>query len=110
MALGTNYKKKKITVCYKPLLVVRASPLSEVQKLITNKMSKFKAKKVLANNNLPTSLPIWSTITCWLALEHWNAPQWLYGALGLFFLIAWVVCIVGVVTEEKVDLLKNDDK
>ena len=73
-------------------------------------MSKFKAKKVLANNNLPTRLPLWSTITCWLALEHWNAPQWLYGTMGLFFLIGWIACIVGLVTEEKVDLLKNDDK
>lgn len=73
-------------------------------------MSKIKAKKVLSNSNLPTRLPIWSSMTCWLALEHWNAPQWLYGALGLFFLISWVTSIVGLATEEKIDLLKNDFK
>ena len=75
-----------------------------------NKMSKFKAKKVIAYNNLPSRLPVVATVTCWLALEHWHAPQWLYGVFGFFFLIGWIACIVGLVTEEAIDLLKNDEK
>lgn len=71
-------------------------------------MSKFKAKKVLANSNMPARLPLWSSLTCYLALEHWNAPQWLYGAMGLYFLIAWIGSIIELATQEKVDLLKNE--
>jgi len=35
--------------------------------------------KVLKRSNLPTRLPLWQSVTCLLALEHWNAPEWLYG-------------------------------
>jgi len=52
---------------------------------------------------------LWSSLTCYLALEHWNAPQWLYGAMGLYFLIAWIGSIIELATQEKVDLLKNDE-
>lgn len=38
----------------------------------------MKIEKVIAYNNLPIRLPLWQGITCWLALEHWNAPEWLY--------------------------------
>lgn len=67
------------------------------------------SKKVLTHNNFPSRLPIWSSLTCWLALDHWNAPQWLYGAMGLFFLIVWGICINGILTEERVDLLNKND-
>lgn len=72
-------------------------------------MSKIKSKKVLSMNNLPTRFPIWGTITCWLALDHWNAPQWLYGAMGLFFIILWGIAIHENINEEKVDIFKNKD-
>lgn len=73
-------------------------------------MSKFKTKKVLAYNNLPTRLPLWPTITSWLALEHWSAAEWLYGVVGVFFLFSWIVSIVSIIKETRVDLLENDNK
>jgi len=50
-------------------------------------MSKNNVKKVLKPNNLPTRLPVWSTATSFLLLERFDAPQWLWGALGFFFLL-----------------------
>ena len=73
-------------------------------------MENFKRKKVIKANNLPYKLPIWASFTAWLALDHWNAPQWVYGAVGLFFLIVWINSIVGMVTQESIDLVNNEPK
>lgn len=40
----------------------------------------MKKKKVIANKNLPTRIPLWSTITLYLFLDRLHAPQW-YGVL-----------------------------
>jgi len=64
--------------------------------------------KVLKRSNLPTRLPLWQSVTCLLALEHWNAPEWLYGVAGFFFLLIWIAGIVLLVKEQEVDLLKNN--
>lgn len=64
--------------------------------------------KVLKRNNLPTRLPLWQSITCLLALEHWNAPEWMYGVMGLLFLSLWIASIIMLAKEEGVDLLKNN--
>lgn len=68
----------------------------------------MKSRKVLAYNNMPTRLPLWQTITCWLALDHWNAPQWLYGAMVTFFIFAWAYCFISFFTEKRLDLLGNN--
>lgn len=68
-----------------------------------------KPKKVLKANNLPSRLPIWTTLVTWLALDYWKAPQWLYGAAGFLFFILWLNAIDGIATEEKIDLFKNDE-
>lgn len=63
--------------------------------------------KVLKRSNLPTRLPLWQSVTCLLALEHWNAPEWLYGVAGFFFLLLWIASIVTLIKEEQVDLLES---
>jgi len=70
----------------------------------------MKELKVLKRNNMPTRLPLWQSVTCLLALEHWNAPEWAYGVMGLFFLLIWVASIVMLVKEKQIDLLENDKK
>ena len=57
---------------------------------------------------MPSRLPIYQSLVCWLSLEHWTAPQWLYGAMGVLFLILWGAAIYGLATEEEIDLLKNN--
>jgi len=68
----------------------------------------MKELKVLKRDNLPTRLPLWQSITCLLALEHWNAPEWLYGVAGLFFTILWIVVIIMIFKEKQIDLLENN--
>ena len=66
--------------------------------------------RVLADNNFPVRCPIWKTITCWLALEHLNAPQWIYGAVGLLNLFLWVTYIRVKRYEESVDILNDGNQ
>lgn len=57
---------------------------------------------------MPRRAPVISTLVVWLALDHWRAPQWLYGAIGLFVLIVWVAFVVDVVKyeDEETDIFK----
>ena len=68
----------------------------------------MKKRKVLKLGNLQTKPPIWSTITAAMALDYWNAPQWIYGAVGLIFIIGWASCIYHMITEEVVDIFDKD--
>lgn len=61
-------------------------------------------KYVVSNKNLPSRLPVFSAITTYLALEHFNAPEWLYGAIGLFFLLAFIGSIYSIVMSERVEI------
>lgn len=61
--------------------------------------------KVVANKNMPARLPIWQSITIWLALDHWHAPQWLYGALGLLLLVMWIAEIYKLFTQKETEVL-----
>jgi hypothetical protein len=49
--------------------------------------------RVIKRGELPTGLPIWPTITTWLALDHWNTPEWLYGAFIVIGAIFWGLSI-----------------
>lgn len=71
---------------------------------------KTKGLKVLRYDNLPGKLPIFPTLTTLLALEYWNAPEWLYGVLGVIFAFVWGASIWRILTQKAVDLLDNDDK
>ena len=73
-------------------------------------MSKLKERKVFKEHDLPTRFPLWEPITCWLALDHWNAPQWLYGSMGLIFLILWLIAIKNFSNQESVEFLNDDDE
>lgn len=68
----------------------------------------MKTKKVISTNNLPARLPIYQTLTAWIALDYFNAPQWLWGAIGLFFIILWIVAIITISNQKHIDLF--DDK
>lgn len=67
-------------------------------------------KKVISNSNLPAKLPIWSSITAALALDYWNAPEWLIGAVGLFFIVGWILIIIKMAIQEKVDVFEEVKK
>ena len=66
-----------------------------------------KKNKVISCNNLPTKLPVFQTLTCWLVLEKLNASLFLYGVVSTILIIAWIGSIFGIVNEEKIDLFKD---
>ena len=66
-------------------------------------------RKVISHANLPHRLPIWPTLVTLLMLDRYNAPQWLYGAMGLLFLIVWALVFYGMATQEKIDIFEPKD-
>ena len=68
----------------------------------------MKKTKVLASKHLPGKLPVWQSLSFWLALEHWNAPEWLYGAVGLLLLFLWGFSIHRIFTQEQVDFVVKE--
>ena len=67
----------------------------------------MKKIKVISNKSLPSKLPISSSLTSFIALDYWNAPEWLWGAIGLFFLVAWVVIIIRLLYQENIDVFEE---
>jgi hypothetical protein len=68
----------------------------------------MKKRKVLDRKRLPARLPLFQSIVCWLALKHWNAPEWLYGVLGVVFLIYWIASIYAFYTQKEVDFVVKE--
>jgi hypothetical protein len=62
--------------------------------------------KVIDQKQLPMRSPIIAGIVFWLALDHWSAPGWAYGAVGTFWALLFIIWIVRQCTEEtaRVDL------
>lgn len=65
-------------------------------------------KKKIARSNLPVKFPIQLTVVVALALDYWNAPEWLIGAVSLLMVFLWIGVIKEVWEKEDVDLLNND--
>lgn len=61
--------------------------------------------KVIKRNNLPKKLPVIGTLVMFLALDYWNAPQWLLGAMVILCILIWCAIIYSIVKDEEVDLL-----
>jgi hypothetical protein len=43
--------------------------------------------KYLAHGSVPPNLPLSTGLLWWLALDHFGAPGWAFGALGLLWVI-----------------------
>lgn len=61
-------------------------------------------KKVISRKNLPNKMPVTFTIVCFLAMDYWGAPQWLFGAIGLLVLLLWIGFFYSLVNNDEVDL------
>lgn len=70
----------------------------------------MKKNKVIDPKNLPMKLPVYGTLTLALVLDRWGAPEWVFGAAGLFTLLLWGVSIYGIVTQEKTDIFSDNIK
>ena len=66
-----------------------------------------KDKKVISLKNVPSKPPIWQTVTAFLLLDRLNSPEWVWGAVGVFFLLIWGASIYGMVTQKHVDIFED---
>jgi hypothetical protein len=68
-------------------------------------------KKVISRQNIKPNPPTYSTLTLWLVLKVTEAPEWVWGAVGLLVVAVWIMWIYDSVTNahEEVDIF-NDDK
>lgn len=67
-------------------------------------------KQRISRKNLPWKNPLWVTLVSWMALDHWNAPDWCYGAVGVLMLLFWVGFIASFFTDEAVDIFECDQE
>ena len=65
-------------------------------------------KKVISSKNLPNRSPIMATVVYATALSYWNAPEWLWGALGILMAIIWIAWILGFAATESVDIFSTE--
>jgi hypothetical protein len=64
-----------------------------------------KRRQVLSRNNIPTGLPVVSTLVWFLTMERFNAPAWLWGTMGTILALGWIGSIYNLVTEKETELL-----
>jgi hypothetical protein len=64
-------------------------------------------KKIVSTNNLRTKSPLHITLTVWLVLKVSTAPEWVWGAIGVLVLVAWISWFKD--DYEEIDIF-NDDK
>ena len=64
--------------------------------------------KVVSYKCLPSKLPVWQTVTAFLLLDRLNVPQWVWGAVGCFYLLAWIICLFAVINQKQVDIFEKD--
>jgi hypothetical protein len=66
-----------------------------------------KANKVISRKNLPANIPLWSTLTAYLTLDKFNAPEWLWGVIAFVFIGGWITAIYRIISDDDIDLLKD---
>ena len=64
--------------------------------------------KKISWKNLPKRSPFLATIVYGMALDRWNAPEWLYGFIGAILIGSWVVFIRSRAQDEVVDIFECD--
>ena len=60
--------------------------------------------RVIHRKNLPIKLPITQTLTIFLAMDYWNAPEWLFGVVCFSAAIIWGATIYSITTQKMEDV------
>ena len=66
--------------------------------------------KVIGRKQIQKRLPLMEAVVTYLALEHFNAPEWLYGALGLFFILVLAGVFLSWRNEDVVEIDFDSNK
>lgn len=61
-------------------------------------------KKRTVIKNVPLNYPTQSTLIGFLALDHWKAAGWVWGATITVLTLLWIGVIIAKCNEERIDL------
>lgn len=64
----------------------------------------MKRPKVIKRNQLPTHLPVVGTMTWFLFLDHFHAPEWVWAVWGTIWTIGLAICIWVVCIQKQTEL------
>lgn len=64
--------------------------------------------KVISRKNLPVKLPAFQTLLTFLAMDHWNAPSWLWGVASTVWVVLWIICFASIASENDVDIFQTN--
>lgn len=66
-----------------------------------------KKKKVISRGNIPPSSPVLSTVVAILAMDYWDAAEWVWGGVGLLLLMLWIAFIISFWNNDHVDIFED---
>ncbi len=61
-------------------------------------------KKIYVIKNQPTKLPVVGTVLYAFLMDYYNASGFWWGVFIVCFSIIWIICIIALFLEEKIDL------
>lgn len=65
---------------------------------------------VIAEKNIPLRAPLYQTLVVGMVLDRFQAPQWLWGLIVMFFIFLWVGFFCARSIQEQVDVFLESDK
>jgi len=65
--------------------------------------------KVIIRQQLPTNLPIWPSVVCWLLLDRLQPASWVWGSVITVLVIFWIAAIVHLFREKPTKVFRDDD-
>lgn len=64
----------------------------------------MKRRETISYANLPTHLPVMSTLVGWLVLDRTRAPGWVWGVVGTILGLFWIGSIIALFLEDRTDI------
>ena len=61
-------------------------------------------RKIYVIKNQPTKLPVVGTVLYAFLMDYYNASGFWWGVFIVCFSIIWIICIIALFKEEKIDL------
>lgn len=67
--------------------------------------------KVVKQSQLPTKLPIDTTVIMWLLLDKCKSPAWVWGGCGALLILLWIGCCVAIYKQDQTEVsFKEEEK
>lgn len=65
--------------------------------------------KVIKRTNLPARLPLFETLIVITVMDYWNAPQWLWGVIGVLLFVVWICSLIMIFRQKGVDIFSDNN-